>query len=189
MSARPGPGPAGWVLCAGLAFGAAWLLGRAHGAAPPDLCRHAGAIARAAAQARARPLDPHLLAALVAAESGGDPAAESRAGAVGLCQLLPATAAEVAAALGLPAPDAAALKDPALNLRLGAEHLARLLVAFDGEEAFAVAAYNAGATPVRRWRERAPHLGAREVIRREGYEETRRHVEKVLAWRVAYAGR
>ncbi len=165
-----------------------WLGARA-GRQPPALDRWDSAIAAAAARTQATTLDPHLLKALVAAESGGDPEALSRAGAVGLCQLLPSTAQEVASGLGLGPVDAARLRDPELNLRLGAEYLARMLRAFAGEEAFAVAAYNAGATHVRRWRERAPHLSAREVIRQEGFEETRRHVERVLAWREAYAGR
>ena len=51
-----------------------------------------------------------------------------------------------------------------------------------------MAAYNAGPTAVERWRGRAPHLAPFDVIVREGYAETRRHVARVLRWRDRYAG-
>ena len=85
-----------------------------------------------------------------------------------------------------PEPD---LLDPETNLTLGALYLARLLRRYDGEEAFAVAAYNAGPTAVDRWRERAPHLAALDVVLQEGYPETRRHVAKVLRLRALDAAR
>jgi soluble lytic murein transglycosylase len=167
------------VLLAALALGAALGL---WSAAPPDLSRWSAPIEAAAAEFG---VDPALLSALVAAESGGRPDAVSRAGARGLLQLMPGTAREQAERLGM-AGDEAAWTEPRANLRLGAAYLASLLRRFGGEEAFALAAYNAGPTPVLRWRERAPHLSALEVILEEGYEETRTHVLKVLAWRDAY---
>ena len=168
------------VLVAGaLALGL--VLGLRRGG-PPDLSRWHPLIREAAAESG---LDPALLAALVAAESGGRVGAESRAGAQGLLQLLPATAEEQAKRLGL-GPDAV-WTEPRTNLRLGAAYLASLLRRFGGEEAFAVAAYNAGPTPVLRWREQAPHLAALDVVLSEGYRETRTHVVRVLAWRDAYA--
>lgn len=152
--------------------------------AAPDLSRFASEIERAAGAAG---VEADLLRGLVAAESGGDPRATSRVGALGLAQLMPATAEEERRRLGLPAP--LDLFDPALNLRLGASYLAHMLALFSGEEAFAVAAYNAGPGPVRRWRLRAPDAPAAEVIRREGYAETRRHVERVLRFRDVYRAR
>jgi soluble lytic murein transglycosylase len=154
--------------------------------ATPDLSRLDAAVLRAAAESK---VDPDLLRGLVAAESGGDPRARSGKGAVGLLQLTLPTAGEVARDLGLPPPDEAALEDPETNLRLGARYLARLLDRF-GDEAFAVAAYNAGPTPVRRWRERAADASAADAIAREGFSETRSHVVKTLRFRDAYrAGR
>ncbi len=152
----------------------------------PDLSRVDGAIAKAAAEFG---LDADLLRGLVAAESGGRPDAVSKSGAVGLVQLMPATAAEQARALRLD-PAKVDLTDPETNLRLGARYLSRLLAELGGEPAFALAAYNAGKTHVLRWRWRAPDTDAPGVVRREGFGETRHHVRRALAFRDAYrAGR
>jgi soluble lytic murein transglycosylase len=102
---------------------------------------------------------------------------------------MPATARAEAERLGLDPDRADLLTDPATNLRLGASYLARLLRRFDGHPAFALAAYNAGPTAVERWRARAPDASPLEVVLREGYEETRRHVLRVLAWEAHYRGR
>lgn len=136
--------------------------------------------------AREAGLDPPLLLALVAAESGGRSDATSGRGARGLLQVLPGTAREEARRLGLGDVAEETLLLPDVNLKIGASYLARLLLRYGGEEAFALAAYNAGPTPVDRWRERAPDASALEVILREGYEETRRHVVKVLRYRELY---
>jgi soluble lytic murein transglycosylase len=130
-------------------------------------------------------VDPSLLRGLAAAESGGDPRARSRAGAVGLLQVLPSTAAEQARRLGLD-PARVDLEDPATNLRLGAAYLGWLLAQFGGDERFALAAYNAGPENVRRWRLRAPDADSEGVVRREGFPETRAHGARVLRFREAY---
>jgi soluble lytic murein transglycosylase len=152
---------------------------------PPDLSRFDALIERAAREAG---VEADLLRGLVAAESSGDPRARSGAGAVGLTQLMPATAREIAGTLRLDA-DGLDLTDPRTSLRLGAHHLARLLASLGGEPAFALAAYNAGKTPVLRWRLRAPDADAREAVRREAFAETRHHVARALAFRDAYRAR
>jgi soluble lytic murein transglycosylase-like protein len=154
-------------------------------ATPPNLAHLDAPIERFA---REFGLDPDLLRGLVATESGGDPKAKSVDGAIGLVQLMPATAKEVARSLGMDA-SRVDLYDPETNLRLGASHFARLLERHGGEPAFALAAYNAGPTPVGRWRLRAPDVDAREAIRREAYPETRHHVARALAFRDAYRER
>jgi soluble lytic murein transglycosylase len=130
--------------------------------------------------ARESGVDAGLLRALVRAESGGDPDARSRAGAVGLLQVMPATGEETAARLGVPWRGEATLEDPATNLRIGAAHLRRLLDRFDGQAAFAVAAYNAGAERVKAWRWRAADADALTAVLREGFAETRAHAWRVL---------
>lgn len=137
------------------------------------------------AAAREARVDVHLLRGLAGAESSGDPTVRSGAGAVGLLQLVPVTAAEQAKALGLD-PEAVDLTDAATNARLGARYLRRLLDQFDGQEAFALAAYNAGPTNVLRWRMRALDADAAEVVRREGFAETRHHVARTLRYRDLY---
>ena len=152
------------------------------GARPPDLSSVAEPLLAAAKEFR---LDESLLQGMVAAESGGNRKARSRAGAVGLLQLVPETAAEQAKALRLD-PASIDLTDPATNLRLGARYFAWLLDLFAGDVPFAVAAYNAGPEPVKRWRLRAPDASPTDVLRREAYPETRRHVERVLKFREQY---
>ena len=85
-------------------------------------------------------ISPALLAALIAQESGWNPQAVSSKGALGLAQLMPATARE----LGVDP------RDPAANLLGGALYLRRLLDSFDGDIERALAAYNAGPGRVRR---------------------------------------
>jgi len=163
----------------------AWLGWRAV-VALPDLSRWDVPVEAAA---REFDLDADLLRGLMAAESGGDPDAVSRAGAVGLLQLMPATAREEAARLHVADFDAARLTDGPLNVRLGASYLARQLRRFEGQVPFALAAYNAGPTRVRRWRDAAPGATPSEVIEREGFPETRRHLRRVLRLAAAYRRR
>ncbi|TCT20693.1 soluble lytic murein transglycosylase [Thiobaca trueperi] len=111
----------------------------------------------------------------------------SAAGAIGLMQLMPKTAAEVAAELGLGTPSRWALFDPGLNIALGASYLARMRDGF-GHVALATAAYNAGPSRVRRW---LPEncTEADLWIARIPFTETRGYVERVLTYRVIYADR
>jgi soluble lytic murein transglycosylase len=173
---------------------AGFLLGRlfptrraiadARDASPPDLARFEREIDAAAAESR---VDPDLLRGLVAAESGGNPNARSRAGAVGLLQLRPDGAADAARSLSLRPPYD--LLDPATNLRLGARLLALRLGDFGGDRALALAAYNAGKSNVLRWRLRAPDVSGADAIAREAYAETRRHVTRTLRFASAYRAR
>ncbi len=88
--------------------------------------------------------DPALLAALVYAESRGQADALSVAGARGLCQLLPATATEMAARHGV----AGSPWEPTNNLRLGAHYLGEQLDRFQGDEDLALLAYRLGPSAV-----------------------------------------
>ncbi len=111
----------------------------------------------------------------------------SSAGAIGLMQLMPKTAAEVAAEVGLGTPSRWDLFDPNRNIALGASYLARMRDRF-GHVALATAAYNAGPGRVRRWL--PEHCTEADVwIARIPFTETRGYVERVLAYRVIYADR
>ncbi len=110
-------------------------------------------------------VDAALLKAVVHAESAFDPDAVSRKGAVGLTQLMPATALEVGVV---------DRNDPWQSLAGGALHLSRLLEKY-GDTGLALAAYNAGAESVRRHRGIPP------------WPETRDYVRKVLQLRELYA--
>jgi len=79
-----------------------------------------------------------LVHAVVAAESAYNPRAVSHAGAVGLMQIMPATAADY----GVTSPEA--LFDPSINIKTGVRHLKRLLEKYDNDYGRAIMAYNAG---------------------------------------------
>jgi soluble lytic murein transglycosylase len=121
-----------------------------------------------------------LLLGVAKQESRFTPAVQSSAGAVGLLQLMPATAAELAGA-PLTTPD---LQDPARNANLGARYLRGLLDQWKGDPLAAVASYNAGPGAVAGWqtpdRMRFPELWVEAIP----YPETRLYVKKVLgnAW-------
>lgn len=123
-------------------------------------------------------VDPFLIWAVMLQESGFDAKARSRAGAIGLLQLLPKTASKLA---GHAVSDKA-LTDPEENVRLGARYFSGLLREF-GEPRAAIAAYNAGEEAVRRWRRDRSEVDDLwvELI---PYHETRNYVKSVYTtWR------
>jgi soluble lytic murein transglycosylase-like protein len=110
------------------------------------------------AAARKYNVDPKLVSAVAEVESGGDQDAASSAGAVGVMQLMPDTAA----ALGVNP------YDKKSNIEGGAKYLRQMLDAFDGDVRRAVAAYNAGPQAVKDYGGVPP------------YQETQNYVNKVL---------
>jgi len=129
-------------------------------------------------------VDALLLAAIVRQESVFDVEALSPAGARGLAQLLPSTAALTARGLDVTFYPAW-ITVPDLNLHLGAAHLAELLRRFGRLDA-AVAAYNAGPSPVRRWLERDGAADPDRFIELIPYPETRGYLRSVLRNRELY---
>jgi hypothetical protein len=121
-----------------------------------------------------------LLYALVRTESRFDSLAKSRVGALGLAQLMPATAKSE----GLK--DGQDIFSPEINLRLGAKHLSRLLKSYEGEEIYAIAAYNAGSSAVNRWLTRYPNLPPHLWVELIGYPETKNYVKSIVTAKLEY---
>ena len=121
-----------------------------------------------------------LIYAVIRAESAFFPTALSPAGAIGLMQLMPATAASVANR-GTGKFNADTLTSPKTNIRYGVKHLRDLLALYKGDRMLAVAAYNAGAGNVNRWRKTFGHLRRDEFIENIPFVETREYVKKVLS--------
>jgi soluble lytic murein transglycosylase len=142
--------------------------------------------------ARASSIDPNLLQALMREESRFNPSARSTTGALGLTQLMPRTAQEVALGLKLGRVDPRMLHRPTLNIRLGAAYLAELLSEFEGSMVRAVAAYNAGPVAVWRWVRARPDEEVDEWVEKIPISETRDYVKRVLgsygAYRLVYGG-
>jgi len=129
-------------------------------------------------------VDPLLACAMIEVESAGNPSAHSPAGALGLMQLLPSTARNLAGATGGEALD---LQAPAVNIRLGCAYLTRLMRRFGGREERAIAAYNAGPAAVARWEARAPRRDAVEFAQWAEFAETRTYLRRVLSVRATMA--
>jgi soluble lytic murein transglycosylase len=130
-------------------------------------------------EAREHDLDPALLAALIRQESSFVADAVSRAGARGLMQVMPATAAGIARRLGVPWQERW-LTVPDANLHVGAAHLAALLRMYRGDPVLALAAYNAGGRPVSAWRARSDPSDVIRFVEAIPYVETRAYVRAVL---------
>jgi soluble lytic murein transglycosylase len=137
------------------------------------------------ASAKARGLEPALVAALIRQESSFNPRATSPVGARGLMQLMPSVGASLARAQGITEWDAVLLYQPDLNMQLGTVHLAGLL---KGEPRLerSLASYNAGASRTARWRTRAGADDPELFVERIPYDETRDYVRIVLRNRELY---
>ncbi|MCM2316710.1 MAG: lytic transglycosylase domain-containing protein, partial [Thermoanaerobaculia bacterium] len=134
---------------------------------------------------KSRGLDPDLVMGLVLQESSGDASAGSRAGAVGLMQLMPATAAEVSRKAGISFREER-LTDAELNVELGTRYLRELLGIMKGDEVLALAGYNAGIGNVQRWLRAQRGAPEDEWLESIPYSETRGYVKRVLYYRSVY---
>ena len=131
-----------------------------------------------AEEVKASGLEPHLVYAVIKAESGFDEKVVSRAGAIGLMQLLPSTAEFVCAREDLPYEEDR-LVEGAYNLKLGCLYLRYLLGRFPAEKT-ALAAYNAGEGVVAEWL-KDPEISEDGLnLLHIPYPETARYVKKIL---------
>ena len=119
--------------------------------------------------AKAQNIDFELLQALIATESGFDASAVSPKGAVGLMQIIPATAQRYGVKSDKTMPVEKKLTDPHTNIKAGSRYLRDLINLFEGKLDLALAAYNAGEGAVQRAGNRIPN-----------YPETQNYVKTVL---------
>ncbi len=150
--------------------------------APPDILRLAYPTAYqdlATAEAEANGFPPLFLLALVRQESFFDPDAESSAGALGLTQVIPTTADEIAGQLDATDFTRADLLRPNVSLRFGSHYLGSQLELFEGDLPAALAAYNGGPGNSLRWREAAP-ADPDLFLESIDLSETRAYVQLVL---------
>ncbi len=113
-------------------------------------------------------LEPALLKAITAAESGFNPSAVSPKGAVGLMQIMPATAERYGLQTDRKKTVEQKLTEPKINIRLGARYLRDLHKLFPNQPELVIASYNAGEGAVQKYQNQIPP-----------YQETRNYVQLV----------
>lgn len=124
-------------------------------------------------------LDPYLVASLIRQESEFNPAAVSRANAVGLMQLLPKVGKGVAKQEKLKRFSTQQLFTPAVNLQLGTRYFRSMVDKFGAFE-YALAAYNAGADRVQDWLAQGKYRDPQEFVESIPFTETREYVQAIL---------
>jgi len=139
-------------------------------------------------QARAKRLDPALIAAVIYQESRFRDQT-SPAGAKGLMQIVPGTARFIAGKTGGTRFELRDLATPQINIQYGSWYLRHLLDRYDGDQTLAIAAYNAGARNVDEWVTRAGGPAAFDAGEDIRFSETRAYVRGVLAHRELYRER
>ena len=138
------------------------------------------------ADSGANSLDPYLVASLIRQESEFNAGAISPANAYGLMQLLPSVGKSLAKKHGVKRFSTNQLLDPTINLELGTIYLRQAIDRYGGQVEYALAAYNAGDTPVRQWLASNDYKDVPEFVESIPYTETREYVQAILRNRELY---
>lgn len=137
-------------------------------------------------QARVRQINSTWVYAITRQESAFMADARSHAGAMGLMQLMPATARETAGQYDIPYGGNNDALIPERNIAIGTAYLSRLSGQFQGNRVLASAAYNAGPGRVRQWTRGMGSLPADVWVEAIPFDETRKYVQSVLSYAVIY---
>jgi soluble lytic murein transglycosylase len=137
-------------------------------------------------EANLRGLHSSWVFAITRQESAFMEDARSGVGAMGLMQLMPATAKETARKFSIPLASPQQVLDPDKNIQLGAAYLSQVQTQFNGNRVLATAAYNAGPGRVRQWLKGANHLSFDVWVESIPFDETRQYVQNVLSYAVIY---
>ncbi|MDD2739213.1 MAG: transglycosylase SLT domain-containing protein [Methylomonas lenta] len=131
-------------------------------------------------------LDPSLIFALIRQESAFDEFAGSSAGAMGLMQLMPRTAKQIAAELNENWSNNYNLVIPGINIRYGSFYFKKVLNELNDHFVLATAAYNAGPYRVKQWLPKTKSLPADIWIETIPYKETRGYIASVIMYAMIY---
>ncbi|SDZ12563.1 lytic transglycosylase domain-containing protein [Thermoactinomyces sp. DSM 45892] len=127
-------------------------------------------------------ISPFLVMAVIRVETKFDPSRVSHANAQGLMQITPGTVDTVIKNAPFSPAVRDQIGDPKVNIQLGTWYLAYLIKEFNGNEAVAVAAYNAGPNKVKSWLKDKKWDGTVQNANRIEYSETRKYVQKVMGY-------
>ena len=184
-----------WQQAAALASDAGWYARAIASYAKAGLWNHVDArfpLAFAdifSTQASHNQIEPSWLLAMARQESGFSAHARSSRGALGVLQLMPATAKKLANELQMDF-NKEKLLDPAYNIQLASEYLKNLLADFNNNYILATAAYNAGPNRVKEWLSERPFTDDwAHWVATIPYQETRNYVQNILAYSKIYQNR
>ena len=140
-------------------------------------------------QASHEKINPAWAFAVIRQESAFTTDARSSAGALGLMQLMPRTARQVARSLRLKRPKHRDLLKSNINIKLGVRYLRKLQERFKGSSVLATAAYNAGGHRVKSWLPKNEPQSADLWIENVPFTETRKYLKRVLTYTIIYEQR
>lgn len=137
-------------------------------------------------EAIAKNLDPAWIYAAIRQESAFDEKAKSSAGALGLMQLMPATARGIANKIGVSLPNDDAVLTPEINIKLGTYYFRKLLDQLSENYVLAAVGYNAGPTRAKRWKKRHSCRPPAVWVELIPFTQTRQYVKNVLSYTLVY---
>ena len=140
-------------------------------------------------QAKREKINPAWAFAVIRQESAFTTDARSSAGALGLMQLMPRTAQQVARSLRIKRHKRQDLLNSNVNIRLGIRYLRKLSQHFTGNSVLATAAYNAGQWRVKGWLPKEEPQNADLWIENVPFTETRKYIKRVLTYTIIYEQR
>lgn len=123
--------------------------------------------------------DPLIILSIMREESYFNPESQSGVGAMGLMQLMPATAREAGALAQISIPNNKFLLDPELNIRLGNIYYAKLKRALWDKDLLAILAYNGGVGSVSNWSGNLKYVDVDDFVEKIPYPETQNYLKKV----------
>lgn len=131
-------------------------------------------------------LDPHLVYAVIKAESNFIENAESHKGALGLMQIMPSTAEWIAEYIGMSGFSKETLLSPKINIEMGCWYLNNLSMEFNGEMDLILAAYNGGRGNVNKWLNNREYSEDGIKLKKIPFNETNKYVTKVKIYKKLY---
>lgn len=126
-------------------------------------------------------VDPLLVHALIRQESFYQKDIVSKAGAIGLMQLMQYTAKDIARTIGVKPPRPYDLMKPSININLGVKYMEEVFARYNNNMINAIASYNAGPVAVKNWERKYKDTDPDEYIEKIPYEETKGYVKHVLS--------
>lgn len=139
--------------------------------------------------AQRQKINPAWAFAIIRQESAFTADARSHAGAMGLMQLMPRTARQVARSMQIRRPRRNDLINVKTNVRLGVRYLKKVFDKFNGNSVLATAAYNAGGYRVKQWLPEKGSIPADIWVEQVPFSETQDYVKRVLVYTIIYEKR